>query len=145
MSKKRSKSKPPPKELRELWDRVPKMNCKGLCGSYCGVIPASRVEEKVIEERDGEPLALHPGTMTCSKLDRNGRCSVYSVRPLICRLWGADRRETCPHGCEPERWLEPGEAGELLELAERMSGDTPQEGADRAMRRLQEMIEAAQR
>lgn len=143
-SKKKARTKPPPKDLQELWDRVPKMNCKGKCQDFCGVIPCSKIEADIIEARSG-PLALKPGTLQCSKLDHNGRCGVYPVRPLICRMWGADQRERCPHGCEPERWLEPGEGAELLAAAEALSGDTPQEGADRAAKMIAKMIRAAQR
>lgn len=34
----------------------------------------------------------------------DGRCSVYVVRPLLCRLWGMVDKMRCPHGCVPSRW-----------------------------------------
>ena len=37
----------------------------------------------------------------CSFL-RDGRCTVYAVRPMICRLWGIDETMPCPYGCVPE-------------------------------------------
>ena len=30
------------------------------------------------------------------------RCTVHSVRPMICRLWGVSENMKCPHGCKPE-------------------------------------------
>jgi hypothetical protein len=32
---------------------------------------------------------------------RNGRCSVYEVRPMVCRLWGAVEGMKWPFGCAP--------------------------------------------
>lgn len=41
----------------------------------------------------------------CPALDFIGRCSVYEIRPLICRLWGVVETMKCHYGCEPERYL----------------------------------------
>lgn len=144
MAKKKRRDKPPPKALKELWDRVPEVHCKGLCQNYCGPIPCSKIEGELIEARSGR-LALKRGTLQCSKLDHNGRCSVYSIRPLICRIWAADPKEACPHGCVPDRWLEPGEAAQLLAAAEELSGDTPEQGAARAGRAIEKMMRDADR
>jgi Fe-S-cluster containining protein len=106
--------KPPPKALRDLWDQVPKMvDCKGLCHSSCGPVPASPLERKLIEERAGKRLGSR-GNLTCSMLTPEGRCSVYSIRPLICRIWGAARGVPCVHGCKPERLLTLDEANKLM-------------------------------
>jgi Fe-S-cluster containining protein len=43
--------------------------------------------------------------LTCPMLSPTGKCTVYSVRPYICRLWGTTRELRCPEGCEPDRWL----------------------------------------
>lgn len=45
----------------------------------------------------------------------SGKCSVYSVRPLICRIWGCLPRMRCPFGCLPERWLSEQEVRKLFE------------------------------
>lgn len=45
------------------------------------------------------------GTYHCPFLE-NGRCTIYSERPAICRLWGASEALRCPYGCKPEEgWL----------------------------------------
>ena len=57
--------------------------------------------------------------LTCSKLQA-GRCAIYSIRPLICRLWGATKRLPCPWGCKPGRYLTEKESRALLARAERL-------------------------
>ena len=61
----------------------------------------------------GGPIGPLRG-LTCPLLSANGRCTVYQVRPLICRLWGTTRALACPQGCQPERWVTDDEAVELL-------------------------------
>jgi hypothetical protein len=96
--------------LDALYDTLPPLECKGLCAESCGPIECSTREreriaergvrlptmaEVVIRDRAGE-------TLTCPAL-RDGRCSVYEVRPMICRIWGATAGLPCPHGCRPVR------------------------------------------
>lgn len=51
---------------------------------------------------------------TCPSLTASGRCAVYSVRPMICRVWGLVREMACPWGCVPDRWLSGREVQRLL-------------------------------
>jgi Fe-S-cluster containining protein len=53
---------------------------------------------------------------------KNGHCSVYEIRPTICRLWGATESMPCPHGCTPPEALGQAESFELLRLAARAGG-----------------------
>jgi Fe-S-cluster containining protein len=45
-----------------------------------------------------------------------GRCSIYSMRPAICRLFGAVDHPMlrCPHGCRPEKYLTDAESRAIL-------------------------------
>lgn len=36
----------------------------------------------------------------CPALTEQGRCSVYEVRPMVCRTWGTNAAQPCPHDCE---------------------------------------------
>jgi len=113
----------PPKELRDLWAEIPKMkNCKGLCDNSCGPIGCSSVERELVEERTGKRLEAVAPAMTCSML-KNGLCTAYSVRPTLCRLWGAVEGMKCPHGCEPERMLTDAEGMDIL--ARSMNDEDP--------------------
>jgi uncharacterized protein len=94
--------------LERIYRSVPYVACKQLCAHSCGPIEMSDEERRRIAERGvvipppAEVLdAVMKGehNMDCPALV-DGRCSVYDVRPLICRLWGAVESMPCPHGCE---------------------------------------------
>lgn len=93
--------------IQDLWAMVPIVRCKGLCTDQCTVIEMSRAERELMEERipdypsaDKQMAELRrDGFYRCPALV-DGRCTVYDVRPLICRLWGAEEALPCPHGCE---------------------------------------------
>lgn len=110
--------------LDAIYARIPKLSCKGRCADSCGPIGMTVLERERIARR-GVAIPTHqealrrvsagvPGCLNCPALTAVGRCSVYGVRPLICRLWGVAEAMPCPHGCEPERWLNDKEARELL-------------------------------
>lgn len=91
--------------LRELYRQVPTINCKRLCGHACRtVIDMSHVERERIEKSTGVELPPwmreRPGLM-CPLLDSGHECTVYGLRPMICRLWGVVDSTSlrCNHGC----------------------------------------------
>lgn len=92
------------KRLRELYARVPKVKCKGLCTHDCTVIGYSQLEGEIIAKRTGGQLPVARQSGSCSMLTAAGRCKIYGDRPLVCRLYGAalDSRLRCPHKCEIE-------------------------------------------
>jgi Fe-S-cluster containining protein len=59
--------------------------------------------------------------MNCPML-KDGRCSVYDIRPAICRLFGAaaDKMLECPKGCRPETYMDGAKAGSMLSEVERL-------------------------
>lgn len=114
----------PPKALREIWDKIPKMvDCKGLCQTSCGPVPVSPLERRLVEERAGKQLGgkQQDGAIACSMLLPNGRCSVYSSRPTICRIWGAATNVPCTHGCKPERELSDEETNQIMREVQALS------------------------
>lgn len=133
MSKKKSSRPPiPSKELRAIWAKVPKMlDCQGKCQISCGPIPAATVERKLVEGRARHQLGVDE-QMTCNML-RDGRCTVYGVRPLICRIWGTTKKMACPHGCKPERWLSDEESKALILEVEELTQDEDGKDALQAM------------
>ena len=107
------------------------MDCKGLCLDACGPIHASEHERARLHPRlklhrrgDGNILFDLLFNKPCPAL-RDKRCSVYSDRPLICRLYGATEVLRCPHGCEPERLLTRDEAAALLREADELTPRSP--------------------
>ena|SRR2546421_4656866 len=114
--------------LDALYAAIPHLDCKRLCQQSCGPIVMSRREWDRIEARRGAARmyasAENRRTMVCPYLDAaSGACSVYAVRPLICRLWGVVKRMRCPWGCKPERWLSDKQARKLLRAVQRLSGE----------------------
>jgi hypothetical protein len=131
---KRPKPINPSPELKAIWDKVPAMkDCKGKCQASCGPIPVSGEERELVERRSGQGLDFNPETWTCNMLSKTGYCTVYSVRPLICRIWGATEHLPCPFGCEPERVLSQGETMALFKELEAVSGDADSKEAIREM------------
>jgi Fe-S-cluster containining protein len=129
-------------KLEALYATLPKINCKGKCGESCGPLLIPRIEFERIEKKVGfvqiQPEAewyITPrqwfnankadlvglqafGNLDCRMLSSFGRCQVYAVRPLVCRLWGTMQAQYpymhCRFGCEPERWLSAEEVSNLF-------------------------------
>jgi len=109
-------------QLEAVYARLPRLVCQGRCGFACGPISASAAEYERL--RQASPFRVRLRTVDanhCVYL-KDGRCSVYRARPLICRIWGSFPGLLCPHGCQPDRWLDPAEFTELLRAVERIGG-----------------------
>lgn len=110
--------------LDAIYAQLPKINCQRKCQQSCGPIVMGRREwNRVIEDVGYEPKPTpdQAARLVCPMLDEKaGACSVYHVRPLICRLWGLVEAMACPWGCRPERWLTDAEAHHLMNQAERI-------------------------
>lgn len=87
--------------LDRAYAMVPHLSCKGLCAESCGPVPASVAERTRILKRHAAYLDFHQKTLTCNLL-KDGKCSVYEDRPLLCRLWGAVEKMPCVFGCVPD-------------------------------------------
>lgn len=122
MKKKKKANRDAVKALEAVYAKLPKLNCQGKCQACCGPIGLTPVEHDRMEER-GRPLPMlsqfHDGAlfskkMQCPQLAGNGRCTVYAIRPMICRLWGVIESMKCPHGCVPEGGFLSDDEGHLL-------------------------------
>jgi hypothetical protein len=106
-------------KLEAIYARVPKMrDCEMKCEDSCTVVPVSPFEKARLEEALGMPfmaIKTPDGKVRCCALKDN-RCSVYSIRPLLCRLFGTSKHPflKCEHGCSPERWLSGEETVSLM-------------------------------
>lgn len=104
-------------ELDAIYATLPKLVCQQKCGSFCGPIKVGPDEwRRLVAAAGAEPSARSLFTaLRCPFVTAAGTCSVYDVRPMICRLWGAVRAVmACPHGCQPSRWLNEDETWALL-------------------------------
>ena len=77
-----------------------------------------------MEAAAGRPLEFTSG-LTCGYLDQvNKRCTVYAVRPMICRLWGVTTDMACPWGCQPTSApVEPAAVRRIINLTAVIGGD----------------------
>lgn len=124
-------------ELAALYARVPAIpGCRGLCWISCGPADMSDRERQRIRER-GIRITLSDiakradKAFFCEALTREGRCAVYDIRPMACRLWGVTTDMPCPYGCQPERWLSEGEGFELIMRAIAAGGGLSPAGVER--------------
>lgn len=106
-------------ELEALYAELPTIACQGKCAESCGPVPMGRIEWQSVCRAGGERKG--GDDLICPYLE-NERCSVYSVRPFLCRLWGVVEAMPCPWGCKPERMLTADEGRELLARAAAISG-----------------------
>lgn len=73
-------------------------------------------------ERVRGPFGEYPEDGTCPMLTADQRCSVYELRPLVCRLWGMSEQMPCAWGCTPSRFVSRQETRELMEQSEKIGG-----------------------
>ena len=129
-----SSAKPQPQEvLEEMYASLPTIECQRKCQASCGPIAMSGYEFERMRARtpfmklEGNELNIAPARgravlmetfdKKCPLLNSAGSCSVYTIRPLICRLFGLVEKMKCPFGCEPSRWVTDEEAFRLLNEA----------------------------
>lgn len=108
-------------QLEALYAQLPTIDCQGHCWESCGPIIMSTAERQRIADTGVDiPHAaqlLATGAATCPALTMLHQCSVYDIRPLICRIWGATRELWCTWGCRPSRLLSRDEAHGLIRKA----------------------------
>jgi hypothetical protein len=97
------------KKLKNLYERIPKVDCKRQCNQCCGPVVWSRLEW----DRLPEELKKTQTTLTCPYLQFNGKCEVYEYRPLVCRLFAVVERMRCPY-VVPEKMLTTEAENEIL-------------------------------
>ncbi len=112
--------------MRELWALVPPVNCKGLCQDSCTTVPVMPTEAYFLMQRHNAKLipfphskkyimpTLGPAFEACQFL-KDGRCSIYEDRPLICRAFGHNNLTLrCVHDCAPDPSQTPQELAWLF-------------------------------
>ncbi len=125
--------------LEAVYSELPKIECRRKCIDSCGPLIVPRVEHDQVVKTGfhipvadiskvplNETWARHgkenlvgwntQGNFICVNLyPFSGKCRVYAVRPLVCRVWGLMKRMQCPFGCIPERWMSEEEVQGLFD------------------------------
>ncbi|GJF04989.1 hypothetical protein PSD17_39420 [Pseudonocardia sp. D17] len=139
--------------LDDLYGQLPAIECKGLCHDTCTSIDASELERRRIAAAGvnlpDEPAAdrvarlrpdahglvdvarARPEDRRCPALGPLNNCTVYEVRPFVCRAFGlVHQRENplphtgpmmCDHGCIPDGTISLAEFGRIVVAIERLS------------------------
>lgn len=100
-------------EIDDLYDMLPDFICTPGCIECCrnfGVPSRTPVEDERIKKFLAENNMEQPrarGT-TCPYVTEEG-CSIYPVRPLICRVYGTSENYKCVMGVVPLNYLDPDE------------------------------------
>lgn len=128
----------PSEELRAVWAQIPDANCKGLCTSACGPVDGNLEERRLLKER-GIRLRTHYAVRADILVGKDiemcpalvlGSCTVYDVRPTVCRLWGAGPAMPCPWGCTPDDPLPVRRSTEIMLEAMHYHGTIPKDFPD---------------
>jgi hypothetical protein len=120
-------------KIDALLSTIPTFQCKEGCFDCCGPVELSRLEYMRCVQASGRTAEevrqqmqnnLKQGIYLCPLLDtETKKCTVYEVRPAICRLFGAVKNQLlCPHGYAPESsaLLSDGQAREILRKVEEL-------------------------
>jgi len=103
------------------YPKLPIMQCDDGCGECCGFAPCSRQEfnniKSYIVQHGIEPIRQGA---TCP-LYQNGTCSVYPVRPFVCRLFGHCSDLVCCRGYN--RNIDPAFEERLVAIHQQECGD----------------------
>ena len=104
--------------LEHIYNNLPVLECKGDCFDSCGPIQVAEAERRNIlrfcksnnikfkafpkvNVRNLIQDLQNGNCRTCPYL-QNNKCTIYPVRPLICRLYGMTEKLMCEHGCMEE-------------------------------------------
>lgn len=89
--------------MNNILMNIPKhKNCTN-CGECCGIIPASIPEVNAIRNYIAvngiSPVKRDDKTICPFRDNKDKKCLIYPVRPIICRLFGVAKGEMqCPNG-----------------------------------------------
>jgi hypothetical protein len=86
------------KRLPVVTPEFPPMRCDVGCGECCGPAPVTKTEfDRVVEYVIKHKIVPKDQGLTCP-LYLDGKCSVYEVRPLVCRAFGHVDGMDCDRG-----------------------------------------------
>jgi Fe-S-cluster containining protein len=107
-------------DINDIYELIPAFQCTEGCHECCknfGVPSRTVVEDERIKSflRENSMLPGEAKGNTCPYLNEKG-CSIYTVRPLICRLYGTSPNYRCKMEVMPIRFLHEDEEEEILHL-----------------------------
>lgn len=107
-----------PKSLPIIYQPTPSMRCDSGCGACCGPVTVTKPEAKAIEAYiKSQGITPIKQGITCP-LYLDGTCSIYPVRPFICREFGHSSLLSCKHGYNVN--LPPSESAKRIKFYRRL-------------------------
>lgn len=118
--------------LDDLYAQLPALECKGLCHDSCTSVDASELERRRIADAGGDigPTMSHRRLKAlidsghkprCPSLGPLNNCTIYQLRPFICRVFGMAEGLMCEHGCIPDGVLSRNEVVRIIITIEQLS------------------------
>ena len=107
-------------DIDDIYNLLPDFMCTNGCLECCqnfGVPSRTKIEDeriKVFLKENAMKLGKAHGT-TCPYLNELG-CTIYPVRPLICRLYGTSPNYRCKMEVAPLKLLHEDEEAEIFHL-----------------------------
>lgn len=107
-------------DIDDIYNLIPDFMCTKGCHECCqnfGVPSRTKVEDERISAFL-KKNAMKPGEaqgITCPYLNETG-CTIYPVRPLICRLYGTSPNYRCKMEVAPLRLLHEDEEADIFHL-----------------------------
>lgn len=114
--------------IDSILSEIPSFKCKEGCADCCGPVEMSRLEYHRCVKASGRTAEelrqqmernIKRNIYQCPLIDqKTHRCTVYQVRPAICRIFGTTKNLPCPHGYAPDaaQMLSDEKAREILAL-----------------------------
>jgi Fe-S-cluster containining protein len=105
-------------DIEDIYNLIPNFICTEGCHECCqnfGVPSQTRTEAERIKaflHKHSRRIGQAHGN-TCPYLNETG-CSIYPVRPLICRLYGTSPNYRCKMDVAPLRMLHEDEEAEIF-------------------------------
>lgn len=106
------------RKLRYLSEKLPEFECpKQCCSRCCGPVLMTSTEYWAIRaylkkmpcdellERKTVSFVSTKVSLDCSLLGKRGKCLVYPVRPMVCRMFGSFEGLRCPYDDRSEARL----------------------------------------
>jgi Fe-S-cluster containining protein len=98
-------------KLEQVYHQIPKALCPANCGRCCGILYPSLAELTNIKQWCHQHnIAYKDFNITldldCPYLGIDKQCTIYSVRPYLCRIMGVSTELSCPINiCKPTKIL----------------------------------------
>jgi len=114
--------------LGQIYSQVPSFLCKAGCHDCCGPTVWAKDEYTNITSwlKKHNRKELMATGIDCPYLNDKG-CSIYKVRPILCRLFGSVDNPImlCPHGRRPAKLITDKKAERLLKELWNTPSKTP--------------------